>query len=110
MDIGVVDSVYDPGELKDYNRFGRSFDVIDAGVGSTCPHGYAVLDILTTYTYNPQFHLFQAIGANGRSRDSYLMKAIGLAKEYGEVDILNLSVGADHISDPDRDCTESRTA
>lgn len=35
------------------------------------------------------------------------MAALGKAMEFGEVDILNMSVGNDHISDPNKDCTHA---
>lgn len=108
--IGVVDSVYDPGEFANFHQFGRSFDIINANVGATHPHGYEVLQILTAYTYDSEFHLFQSISEGGKTHDSYLMKAIGKAKEFEEVDVLNLSVGCDHVSNPDKECTESRSA
>lgn len=105
VDVGVIDSVYDPGRFQEYNRFERSFDVIDANVGATNPHGYAVLNILTQFTLDPSYHLFMAVDENGRTRDSHLMKALGRAMEYGEVDVVNMSVGADHVSDDYRSCT-----
>ena len=36
------------------------------------------------------------------------MKAIGRAIEFEEVDILNMSVGIDHVSNPDRSCSLAR--
>lgn len=108
--VGVVDSIYDPGDYTDFNRFGRSFDVINANVGATNGHGYGVLQILTYFTHDPEYHLFQAVDENGRTRDSYLMEAVGQAMEFEEVDVLNMSVGCDHVSRSDRDCTESHVA
>jgi len=106
--VGILDSIYDPGdEFRNYNTVGRTFDVIDSGVDGTCGHGYKIIDILAGFTDNPEYQFFQVVNESGKSRDSYLMKAIGLAMEYGEVDVLNLSVGADHVSDEDRDCTEA---
>jgi hypothetical protein len=65
---------------------------------------------LSAFTSNPEYQFFKVIDENGKSRDSYLMKAIGLATDFGEVDILNMSVGSDHINDPSRKCTEARAA
>lgn len=107
--VGVVDSVYDPGDdFKEFNTVGRTFDIINAGKDATVHHGFKVSQLLSAYTSNPEYHFFQVVDKNGKSRDSYLMKALGLAMDYGEVDVLNMSIGADHISDPDRDCTEAR--
>jgi hypothetical protein len=108
--VGVIDSVYDPEDFGDYNRVGRTFDILECGKNSTVPHGYDVANILAYFTHDPEFHFLLAVNEQGKTHDSYLMKALGRAIEYGEIDVINMSVGCDHVSNDDKDCTINHTS
>lgn len=106
--VGVVDSVYMPPDyFQDSHRVKRTVDVTDSDTDFVDNHGNQVAYQIATYTKNPEFHFYRVFPDEGRPRDSHLMLAIGRAIEYGEVDVLNMSVGADHIGSEDRACTRS---
>lgn len=110
VSVGIIDSVYDPtefGDFAEYNRIGRTVDIIDRPGQITGPHGLQIAQILSFNTHNPEYHFFQAVGKDGTCYDSHLIAALGKAMEFGEVEILNMSVGNDHIANPNKDCTHA---
>lgn len=70
-------------------------------------HGLGVINFLTWFAGNPEYHFFRAIGPDGEFADRHLMIAVERARKLGEVDVINLSAGLDHISDPDKDCSST---
>lgn len=107
IDIGVVDTVYDPeSNFSQYHTMGRSERLIDTDEPSTRSHGNDVTKVLSYLTGDPTYHFFQVINEDGEYKDGDLVNAIVWATDYG-IDVLNLSLGADHFSDDDKDCDQT---
>lgn len=85
----------------------RTVDVTDSETDMADVHGLQVAVQIATYTTNPEFQFFRVFPDEGAPRDSHLMLAIERAIEHDEVDVLNISVGSDHITSDERDCTRS---
>lgn len=107
MDVGVVDSIYEPGdEFRNFNEVGKSHDPNEFEVESSSGHGFDVTRILSYFTANSRFHFFLAVPPEGNFRETHLIRAIDAAKQQGEIDVLNVSAGVDHIADPRKSCSK----
>jgi subtilisin family serine protease len=102
--VGVVDSVYDPPwDFGQYNSVERRKRRIDSDEDCTSPHGAHIARILAGTASDPNYQFYQIADMEGEYNDRDLVTAIVWAADYG-VDVLNLSLGSDHISNENKDC------
>lgn len=105
MSVGIIDSVYDPsGDFDQYNNLERKQRLVDTKENHTSPHGTYITGIITNITADPDYHFYQIADKHGSYDDRDLVTAIVWAADRG-VDVLNLSLGSDHISNKDKDCS-----
>jgi len=71
----------------------------------TNAHGEDVTKILSATAASPTYNFYQIVDQYGEYDDSELIKAIVYAADHG-TDVLNISLGSDHLSNPEKDCDE----
>lgn len=103
--IALIDSVYKPPDgFKNFNDAGRTFTFEgDESDNWTRVHGCDVLSILTDIASDPLYNFYRILDEYGEYKDRNLVKAIVYAADHG-ADVVNLSVGSDHMSNEEKDC------
>lgn len=113
VQVGVIDSVYDPGEeFADANEIGRTVDLLpNEPRDDTTGHGRIVAGIISAFSETVEFHFYRATQATegGTIWERHLLEGLGRAHLEDEVDVVNLSVGNDHSGDGNEACARGRT-
>lgn len=113
VQVGVIDSVYDPGEeFADANEIGRTVDLLpNEPRDDTTGHGRIVAGIISAFSETVEFHFYRATQATegGTIWERHLLEGLGRAHLEDEVDVVNLSVGNDHSGDGNEARARGRT-
>lgn len=106
--LAILDSIYEPGDtFREYNKVGRTIDVLDRDDDITTSHGLQVANIASYYCNDPTYHFCRFVQNGEKYRDRDLMQAVAKVSDYDEIDILNISAGSPHLSDPDQSCSSA---
>ena len=108
--IGVIDSVYEPGdEFRDNNSvIGKRDLLTGADNDKTTQHGIHVSQLISTYSPSAAFRFYRVTqeATNGTPAiyQRHLQQAMGYAHVVDDVDLMNISVGNDHSADNGAPC------
>lgn len=110
--IGIIDSLYRPPDtIRDTVNIGRTVDVAnnedtsDDLANDISGHGTKVATILSNICPDATYNFYRIEPEEGPVRDMDVLTTFGMASQDDDVDVINYSVGADHISSDGEDCT-----
>lgn len=106
-----MDSVYEPGsKFREVAEVVVQEDLVGHGNDDPSGHGTTVLEIINRCSGVERFTLYQVVPDDSERKidEGDITHAVYLAHKRDEVDLINLSIGADHISLPWKRCSENR--
>lgn len=108
----MIDSLYKPSDwIQERFDIGRTVDVANDPTATETPpddisgHGTKVATILLSSCPDAKYNFYRIESVDSRIRDRDVLKAFKMASEEDNVDVINYSVGADHINSNNEDCT-----
>lgn len=110
IDIAIIDSIYDIDQIGGWDsRIGleSELDLVDSEDEIlTTPHGWHIANIIRFYVYDPTvtLHTYRVIQEDRSVDEADFIEALNSARQ-DDVDIINTSIGFDHLGSKTKQCT-----